>query len=115
EIPELLTNGKEEKLFQLVTSVNIACGGHAGDPQSILETFRRAKKYKLNVGAHPSYPDRENFGRKAIEIDPQVLKDDLKKQIQQVAKVSTTENYPLTHVKPHGALYNVLALAHQHV
>ena len=109
ESAESLANGTEEALYRLVSSVNIACGGHAGDEQSMCEAIRLARKYDLSVGAHPSYPDRQGFGRKRIEIGHDALVSSLAGQIEALKKIAESEGVRLTHVKPHGALYNVAA------
>lgn len=96
-------------LMPLIQSCNIACGGHAGDERSMQYTIILAKKFKVKAGAHPSFPDREYFGRKVMEISIQALKDSLKQQISSYLQISKAEEYPMHHIKPHGALYNELA------
>jgi UPF0271 protein len=96
-------------LMPLIQSCNIACGGHAGDEQSMKNTINLAKKFNVKAGAHPSYPDRENFGRKVMEISMPSLKRSLKQQIFSFFQISKAEDYPMHHIKPHGALYNELA------
>jgi len=109
EMPEIMIDGSEERLFKLVTSVNIACGGHAGDAVSMAGAVVLAKKYNLRVGAHPSFPDRENFGRQALAIKHDDLVDSLTTQIQNLRAICVLKHAHLTHVKPHGALYNLCA------
>lgn len=109
ELPEQLSSGAEARLYDLVTSVNIACGGHAGDENFMRTAVRLAKERNLAIGAHPSYPDRENFGRVKLEIDFDTLKKTLVEQIKAIQKICVEEKAQLTHVKPHGALYNVAA------
>jgi len=109
ESPEALADGSEEKLYQLVTSVNIACGGHAGDENTMAQALKLAQKYQLKIGAHPSFPDRENFGRKVLQIPQQQLIDSLAEQIENLKSVCRKLGCTLTHVKPHGALYNLAA------
>ncbi len=96
----------EAALTPLVTSCSIACGGHAGDEETMLITARRAKAHGLNVGAHPSYPDRENFGRRSLRIATTTLAHALGKQIAVLKQVLDAESISLSHLKPHGALYN---------
>jgi UPF0271 protein len=91
----------EEEIWPLITSANVACGGHIGDEASMREAARLAQTYGVRFGAHPSYPDRENFGRKAMAIAPAALRDSLIEQISAVSAFARVE-----HVKPHGALYN---------
>ena len=106
---EQLTNGAEAKLYDLVSSVNIACGGHAGDEHSMREAVRLAKARGLAIGAHPSYPDRSGFGRAKLNIEPEALTDALVEQIKVLRGIVASSGLELTHVKPHGMLYNVAA------
>jgi UPF0271 protein len=92
-----------------ITSANIACGFHAGDEQTIRETIRLAKRFGINAGAHPSWNDRENFGRKEMNISPKEAEKLVLEQIQILAAIAKEEGAVLTHVKPHGALYNQAA------
>ena len=99
----------DEALMPFLSSVNIACGGHAGDNSSMTQTVLAAKKNNLALGAHPSFPDRKNFGRidmieDGLGIDE--LSAALKNQIIQLQKICSIQGTDLHHVKPHGALYN---------
>ena len=94
------------KLFPFISSCNIACGGHAGDLETMLSVVRLAKKNNLKIGAHPSFPDRKNFGRKIMNISKDQLVKSLKNQIQSLRSILSHENINLNHIKPHGALYN---------
>ena len=96
----------DDKIWPMITSANVACGGHAGDRQSMTEAVRSAKRYNVRVGAHPSYPDRENFGRKTMPMAPPELRATVVAQIQALREISERESVPLHFVKPHGALYN---------
>lgn len=109
ELPEAMADGREEALYDLVTSVNVACGGHAGDEGSMEKSVDWALKRGLRIGAHPSYPDREGFGRKVPSMDPKALIESLVAQILCLQNVCEKRGVRLTHVKPHGALYNVAA------
>ncbi|MFD2586690.1 5-oxoprolinase subunit PxpA [Croceitalea marina] len=100
--------GNEPILLPLISSCNIACGGHAGNEKTISEIVKLAKKYRVKVGAHPSYPDKENFGRKVIDIADEGLKISIRKQIYTFLKVAESEQAKMNHIKPHGALYNEL-------
>jgi UPF0271 protein len=91
----------EDEIWPLITSANVACGGHIGDKASMREAARLAQTYGVRFGAHPSYPDRENFGRKTMAIAPAALRNSL---IEQIAALNTFAR--VQHVKPHGALYN---------
>lgn len=107
ESPAALADGQEERLYALVTSVNIACGGHAGDAASMGRAVELALKYKLNIGAHPSYPDREGFGRtRPSHLQPAELTESLCAQLEMFNQVCRRLGARLAHVKPHGALYN---------
>ncbi|MCG9712744.1 5-oxoprolinase subunit PxpA [Shewanella insulae] len=97
---------QDEALLALVTSANVACGGHAGDSQSMLATVKLAKAHHVKVGAHPSYPDKANFGRQTIKIDAESLFNSLIQQINAIKAVCDELGVDLHHVKPHGALYN---------
>ena len=103
------TLGDDDRLFPLVTSVNIACGVHAGDPTVIRRTIRAAGALGLALGAHPSYPDRQGFGRRTMRLAPAELEDLVLYQVAALAGVARAEGFVLTHVKPHGALYNAAA------
>lgn len=99
----------EVKLFPFISSCNIACGGHTGNRDSMRATVRLAKKFGVGIGAHPSYPDRENFGRKSLSMDAAELSQSIKGQIHQLASICKEEKVTIQHIKPHGALYNDLA------
>lgn len=93
-------------LWALAHRVNIACGGHAGDRDSIADACRRARGHRARVGAHPSYPDREHFGRVALDLSPEELHATVLAQCAFLAVVARSEGVPVSHVKPHGALYH---------
>lgn len=101
--------GNEESLMPYISSCNIACGGHAGNEKAMQETVKLAIKHKVKIGAHPSYPDRKNFGREEMEISCAALFRSMEDQISRLLKVLKKENGQLHHVKPHGALYNKAA------
>lgn len=96
----------DEQIMPYISSCNIACGGHIGDESSVRQTIRFAQQNGVAVGAHPSYPDRENFGRRVIQMQPQQLADSIAEQIELVQRICHEENVDLHHIKPHGALYN---------
>lgn len=96
----------EEEIWPLVTSANVACGGHIGDAASMVHAARRAHALSVRLGAHPSYPDRENFGRKPLSMAPLDLRASLASQIRALRDIAARQGVALTHVKPHGALYN---------
>ncbi len=97
---------REAELLGLVTSVNIACTGHAGDDETMRRTVRLAMDAGCAIGAHPSYPDRANFGRLSMPMNPDALERELRAQIQRLADIADQQGTTLTHVKPHGALYH---------
>jgi UPF0271 protein len=101
--------GDDGVIIPLVTSVNVACGFHAGDPLTIRRTLQLAKRHGVAVGAHPSYPDREGFGRRDMVREPEALECDLLYQLGALSALCRAEGVALTHVKPHGALYNAAA------
>ncbi|MCR9262910.1 MAG: 5-oxoprolinase subunit PxpA [Flavobacteriaceae bacterium] len=101
--------GNEASLFPYISSCNIACGGHAGDVDTIRRIVKLAKQHHIKVGAHPSYPDRANFGRQVMDISPQELQDSIKDQLKTFMKVLQEEQVSLHHIKAHGALYNQTA------
>lgn len=96
----------DKRLMQYLSSVNIACGGHAGNIESVRETIASAKEGGVAIGAHPGYPDPENFGRKVISLAPDVVASSIRKQCMLVRDLTLDAGCQLCHVKPHGALYH---------
>ncbi|WP_336218910.1 5-oxoprolinase subunit PxpA [Citrobacter amalonaticus] len=96
-------------LLTLVSSANIACGFHAGDAQTMLASVREALKNGVAIGAHPSFPDRENFGRTAMTLPPETVYAQTLYQIGALAAIARAEGGVMRHVKPHGMLYNQAA------
>ena len=105
------TSGAEldDSILDVVSSANIACGGHAGDLQVMQRTVDSAARRGVAIGAHPSYPDHENFGRREMQIAEEELEAELVSQIEALAECCANAGAPLRYVKPHGALYNVAA------
>ena len=101
--------GMDEAVIPLITSANVACGFHAGDPAVMHRTVRLCKRYGTAVGAHPGYPDLVGFGRRAMSVSPEQTADDLVYQIGALKAFCDLEEIPLHHVKLHGALYNQAA------
>ncbi len=101
--------GNEEILMPYISACNIACGGHAGDVETMHEVVSLAKKYQVEIGAHPSYPDRENFGRVSMELASAELIKTIQEQISNLEEIVTLHDAKITHIKPHGALYNDVA------
>lgn len=98
--------GNEADLMPLISSCNIACGGHAGNTTTMQDVVLLALQHQVSIGAHPSYPDTKNFGRITIEITPQELSKSIKNQIADLEQVCKKEGVALHHIKLHGALYN---------
>ena len=99
----------EARLMEHVTSANIACGGHAGDEGTMERTIRLALERGVNIGAHPGYPDRANFGRLEIPMSEDEIEETVAWQIGRLEAVTGRLGATIVHVKPHGALYNVAA------
>lgn len=102
--------GDDDALLQCVSSASIACGGHAGDAQSMRAALRACRRLGVAAGAHPGYADREHFGRRALDLPPVLLQRQLREQIEALARIAREEGVVLRHVKPHGALYNQAAV-----
>ena len=101
--------GNDEAIMPFISSANIACGFHAGDDFTMNKTILLAKKYGVAVGAHPSFFDRENFGRTEIKLPVKEIYDLVQKQIKILRSIAAADDVVLQHVKPHGALYNMSA------
>ncbi len=99
----------DRALLPLLTSVNVACGGHAGDERTMADVARVAAASGLAVGAHPSYPDREHFGRREMTMGSSELRRAVSEQVSALADIAAAAGARLAHVKPHGALYNTAA------
>jgi UPF0271 protein len=98
--------GHDVELMRFVTSANVACGGHAGDEDTMRETVALAKKHGVSIGAHPGYPDKANFGREPMKMDPLELIEEVAGQIRALVDIAKSEGATVRHVKAHGALYN---------
>jgi UPF0271 protein len=109
ELPEAIGNGSQEAIMPFLTSVNVACGGHAGDDATMSATIEQAKRWKLSIGAHPSYPDRANFGRLGMEMSSEGIAQTVFEQVRRLGEAAAEQGVTLRHVKPHGALYNAAA------
>ncbi|WP_105719156.1 5-oxoprolinase subunit PxpA [Cronobacter dublinensis] len=101
--------GNDALLMPLISSANIACGFHAGDAQTMRESVRLALAHGVAIGAHPGFADRENFGRTAIQLPPETIYAETLYQVGALAAIARAEGGRLTHVKPHGMLYNQAA------
>lgn len=100
----------EHLLMPYISSCNIACGGHFGDANSIDKTIQLAIENKVKIGAHPSFPDKENFGRRLMQISDEDLKNNIQSQLDLFLERLSLSDGKLHHIKPHGALYNVIAV-----
>jgi len=109
ELPEAIADGTQEALMPSLSSVNVACGAHAGDESTMRTTIEQAKRWNVAVGAHPGYPDPANFGRLEWNLPPEILVDTIFEQVLRLAEVAAHCGAHITHVKPHGALYNQAA------
>jgi 5-oxoprolinase (ATP-hydrolysing) subunit A len=101
--------GDDEALMPEISMANVACGFHGGDPVVMRRTVRLAKDNDVSVGAHPSYPDLQGFGRRAMALDPEELTAAILYQAGALRAFLDAEDMSLTHVKPHGALYGAAA------
>jgi UPF0271 protein len=106
ELPEAIADGTQEALMASITSVNVACGGHAGDEQTMKTTVEQALRWKLAIGAHPGYADRANFGRVELKLPVETIASSVFEQVRALAEIAAGCGARLAHVKPHGALYN---------
>jgi 5-oxoprolinase (ATP-hydrolysing) subunit A len=106
ELPEAIADGTQEALLHSITSANVACGGHAGDERTMKTTIEQALRAGVAIGAHPGYPDRENFGRLELKMSPEAVVNSIYEQVRALAEIAAGYGANLAHVKPHGALYN---------
>ena len=98
--------GQDSKIMPHITSANVACGFHAGDPTTMAQTVKLARKFGVAVGAHPGYPDLMGFGRREMKLDAEELKSYIMYQVGALQAFAKASGINLQHVKPHGALYN---------
>src|SRR5262249_10908950 len=103
--------GADAELLRHVTSANVACGAHAGDPDVMRATVRLARELGVAVGAHPGYPDLQGFGRRALAMAPEEIETSILAQIGALYAIARAEGVALAHVKPHGALANHAAVS----
>ncbi len=97
--------GMDDEVIKFITSANIACGWHAGDPQVMEKTVKMAKKHHVSIGAHPGYPDLFGFGRRNMTCSPDDIRQFIIYQIGALQAFCASQGSTLQHVKPHGALY----------
>ena len=103
------TLGDDTAMMELITSANVACGFHAGDPMVMQRTVSLAIAHGVNIGAHPGYPDLQGFGRRTLSMTQEELRAMILYQLGALQSFARTIGVPLRHVKPHGALYNTAA------
>jgi len=103
------TMGDDRALMESITSANIACGGHAGDPVVMRRTVRLAREHGVAAGAHPGFADLQGFGRRELRMAPDDVEALVLAQVGALAAIARAEGVTLRHVKPHGALYNMAA------
>jgi len=106
ESVERLADGSDAELMRYISSANVACGAHAGDAVTMEQTLELAQSLGVAVGAHPGYPDRQNFGRVALDMPHADLTSVIHDQLSELATIAQRLGIPIVHVKPHGALYH---------
>jgi len=109
EMPEAVADGSQEVLMRYISSVNIACGGHAGNPEIMRATIEQSLRHGVSIGAHPGYEDRANFGRSEMQLPPAEIANSVYRQILALEKIAGQCGAKIRHVKAHGALYNQAA------
>jgi 5-oxoprolinase (ATP-hydrolysing) subunit A len=106
EVAEAVTGGAQEELLRCVTSANVACGGHASDAAMMQATIEQCLRHGVAIGAHPGYEDRANFGRIEVKLSGEEVAASVHRQVLALAEIAACCGARITHVKPHGALYN---------
>jgi 5-oxoprolinase (ATP-hydrolysing) subunit A len=101
--------GNDEAIMPYISSANIACGYHSGNESTMWQTMELAQNHKVSVGAHPSFFDKENFGRKEMDLSPDDIYELVAQQLILFDKIASNADISMQHVKPHGALYNMSA------
>ncbi len=109
ELPGEAARALDRRMMEIVTSINVACGGHAGDADTMRATVRAARAAGVTVGAHPGFADREGFGRREIDVPPAEIDTLVRGQVEALRVIAAAERVAVRHVKPHGALYNMAA------
>jgi Uncharacterized proteins, homologs of lactam utilization protein B len=107
EKSKLHSNKHDPELLSIVNSANVACGYHAGDENTMNEVVKISKKNGVSIGAHPSFNDLENFGRRRINLNSSEIKKLIFVQYEILQKIALNYNEKVTHIKPHGALNNM--------
>lgn len=110
DLGEGIADHLDLELLDLITSANVACGGHAGDEATMTKTVIEAKARGVRIGAHPSYPDRANFGRRSLPMGIEAIAVSVEDQVRTLLKIAEEEGAPVFYIKPHGALYHDASL-----
>ena len=110
DLGEGIADHLDLELLDLITSANVACGGHAGDEATMTKTVIEAKARGVRIGAHPSYPDRANFGRRSLPMGIEAIRVSVEDQVRTLLKIAEEEGAPVIYIKPHGALYHDASL-----
>ncbi len=108
ELRERVLSGDEDALIALLDDANVACGGHAGDDDTMVVTLQRCRRHGVRVGAHPSYPDVAGFGRSRLVMEPAALRASLSEQVLGLCRHAANVDVPVAFIKPHGALYHAI-------
>lgn len=106
DLGECLTPSPDEQIMPLINQASIACGGHAGDVESMKRAVELAKQHAVQIGAHPSYPDKTGFGRVSQRYEMDTLFELLYQQVSQLNAICLDQNVVMSYIKPHGALYH---------
>src|SRR6516165_12308900 len=106
ELPEAIVDGTQEALMRHITSANIACGGHAGDEETMRTTIEQAERHHVAIGGHTGYEDRRNFGRVELQLAPEEISASVERQVRALDAAVQRCDARIVHVKVHGALYN---------
>jgi 5-oxoprolinase (ATP-hydrolysing) subunit A len=109
EVPEAVFDGTQDALMASITSANVACGAHAGDQRTMEATIRQALRHGVCIGAHPGFPDRDNFGRLEVSMTFAQISQTVYQQVDALFRIARDCGATIGHVKPHGALYNLAA------
>ena len=104
DLGECLSPNTDEQIMPLIDQASIACGGHAGDSESMSRAVQLAKRYQVQIGAHPSYPDKANFGRMSQQYEANALFEHLYQQVTQLNDICLKQDVVMAYIKPHGAL-----------
>ena len=110
EKSKLHNNENDPLLLEIVNSANVACGYHAGDEETMNEVVKISKKNSVSIGAHPSFNDPDNFGRKRMNLSSSEIRKLIVDQYEILQKIAFNHNENVTHIKPHGALNNICLL-----